>query len=155
MNQSPKEILDTMLGFLGFVCEIKEMQVGQGTVLQIYTSEHDRLIGHHGETLDDIQFLLNRVVQAQDKEAPKVYVDIEHYREMRDDRVAQQARQAAEIVRETGLPQHLEPMNSYDRRIVHNLFKDDPEIVSFSPADDARIKKITLKKSESAGAESP
>jgi predicted RNA-binding protein Jag len=38
------------------------------------------------------------------------------------------------------------PLNSYDRRIVHNLFKDDPEIATWSPPDDLRVKRITIKK---------
>jgi predicted RNA-binding protein Jag len=37
-------------------------------------------------------------------------------------------------------------MNSYDRRIVHNTLKDDPELMSFSPTDDARIKRITIQR---------
>ena len=37
-------------------------------------------------------------------------------------------------------------MNSYDRRLVHNAFKDDPQVMTWSPSDDARMKRITLKK---------
>ena len=40
----------------------------------------------------------------------------------------------------------LEPMNSYQRRIIHNAFKGDPDIETWSPADDARIKRITLRR---------
>ena len=55
-------------------------------------------------------------------------------------------RQIADTVRISGRPVKLEPMNSYDRRIVHNTLKDDPEVMSFSPNDDARIKRITLQR---------
>jgi predicted RNA-binding protein Jag len=41
-------------------------------------------------------------------------------------------------------------MNSYDRRIVHNTLKDDPELMSFSPTDDARIKRITIQRRATA-----
>lgn len=146
MSETPREILDTMLGYLGFVCEIKETQNELGTLLQVYTSEHERLIGRHGETLEDLQFLVNRLLQAHDNDAPKVQVDIEHYRQMRDDQLVQRVKQIAETVRNSGLSHHLDPMNAYDRRIVHHLFKDDPEIASESPAIDARLKRITLKK---------
>lgn len=144
--QNPKEILDTMLGYLGFVCDIKEFETPNGKVYQIYTPERDRLIGRHGETLEDIQFLLNRILQTADREAPRAHVDIEHYREMREDGLVLKVKQLAEMVRKTGRPYHLDPMNAYDRRIVHNVFKDDPEIMSFSPQDDSRIKRITLQK---------
>jgi spoIIIJ-associated protein len=146
MSLDPCETLDTMLGLLGFVCQITESRDEYGVHLQVYCPEKDRLIGHNGELLEDIQLLLNRILQARDKHAPKVQVDIEHYRSMRDDALAQQVRKLADIVRQTGRSWQLEPMNAYERRIVHNTFKNDPEIMTWSPPDDARIKRITLKK---------
>lgn len=135
-----------MLGLLGFVCEIKEFQHEHGLTLMVYTAEKDRLIGRNGVLLEDMQVLLNRVLAAKDKDSPKVQVDIEHWREMRDDALAHRVRQLAEGVRQTGRPYHLEPMNAYERRIVHTAFKDDPEVTTWSPPDDARIKRITLRR---------
>ncbi len=144
---SPKELLDTMLGYLGFVVQIEEMHnEGGNLTLQIYTEESRRLIGRDGETLEAIQFLLNRLIQAKDKDAAKVVVDCEHYRSMREDRIVQRVRELAERVRITGRSLQLEPMNSYERRIVHNAFKDDPDVATWSPSDSARIKQITLVK---------
>jgi spoIIIJ-associated protein len=137
---TPKELLDTILGYLGFVVQIEESQNEAGNlVLQIYTEESRRLIGRDGETLEALQFLVNRLLQTKDKDAPKVVVDCELYRSMREDRIVQR-------VRATGRSLQLEPMNSYERRIVHNAFKDDPDIATWSPSDSARIKQITLLK---------
>jgi spoIIIJ-associated protein len=147
MNETPKELLDTMLGYLGFVVEIEETQSeGGNPTLQIYTEESRRLIGRDGETLEAIQFLLNRILQTRDKAAPKVIVDCEMYRSMREDRIIQRVRELAERVRVSGRSLQLEPMNSYERRIVHNAFKDDPDVATWSPSDSARIKQITLLK---------
>ena len=144
---TPKELLDTMLGFLGFVVQIEEMQNEEGgLVLQIYTEESARLIGRDGEILEAMQFLLNRLIQTKDKDAAKVIVDCEHYRSMREDKIVQHVRELAERVRITGRSLQLEPMNSYERRIVHNAFKDDPDVATWSPSDSARIKQITLLK---------
>jgi spoIIIJ-associated protein len=144
---TPKELLDTILGYLGFVVQIEESQNEAGNlVLQIYTEESARLIGRDGETLEAITFLLNRLIQSKNKEAGKVVVDCEHYRSMREDRIVQRVRELAERVRITGRSLQLEPMNSYERRIVHNAFKDDPEVATWSPSDSARIKQITLLK---------
>ena len=73
-------------------------------------------------------------------------VDCEMYRSMREDQVVQRVRELAERVRITGRSLQLEPMNSYERRLVHNAFKDDPEVATWSPSDSARIKQITLLK---------
>lgn len=146
MPLNPRETLDNLLGLLGFVCQIDESQDEHGILLQVFTPEKERLIGHNGETLDDLQLLLNRLLQAHDKQAPKVHVDVEHYRSMRDDALAQRVRQVATIVRQTGRAYQLEPMNAYERRVVHNAFKDDPDIITWSPPSDLRLKRITLKK---------
>ncbi len=135
-----------MLGLLGFVCEIKESPCDYGLTLQVYTSQKDRLIGRNGELLDDLQLLLNRILQAKDKDVRRVQVDVEHWREIRDDALAQRVRLLAEGVRSTGRSYQLEAMNAYERRIVHNAFKDDSEIMTWSPPDDARLKRITLRK---------
>ena len=145
---TPKDLLDTMLGYFGFVVDIEETtNEGGNATLQIYTEESRRLIGRNGETLEAIQFLLNRLLQARDKDAEKVIVDCEHYRSMREDRIVQRVRELAERVRITGRSLQLEPMNSYERRLVHNAFKDDPEVAPRGARpDSARIKQITLLK---------
>ncbi len=141
---TPKELLDTMLGYLGFVVQIEETtNEGGNSTLQIYTEESRRLIGRNVEA---IQFLLNRLLQAKDKDAEKVIVDCEHYRSMREDRIVQRVRELADRVRITGRSLQLEPMNSYERRLIHNAFKDDPDVATWSPSDSARIKQITLVK---------
>src|SRR4029077_18799157 len=97
---TPKELLDTILGFLGFVVEIEESQNEAGNlVLQIYSEVSRRLLGRGGVALEAIQFLLNRLIQAKDKDAPKVVVDCEMYRSMREDRIVQRVRGLAERVR--------------------------------------------------------
>src|SRR5262249_54305745 len=144
---TPKDLLDTMLGYLGFVVDIEETtNEGGNPTLQIYTEESRRLIGRNGETLEAIQFLLNRLLEPRDKNVEKVIVGCEHHRPRREDRIVQRVLELAGRVRITGRSLHLEPMNSYERRLVHNAFKDDPEVATWSPSDSARIKQITLLK---------
>jgi spoIIIJ-associated protein len=141
-----RETLDTMLGYLGFVCRIDESENETGgLLLQVHTPEAERLIGRRGETLEQIQYLLNRLLQLEDNSAGRVQVDIEHYRQMREDELVTRVRHIADGVRSTGHPVQLEPMNSYQRHIVHNAFKDDPEVMTWSPQDEARLKRITLR----------
>src|SRR5207237_10894407 len=87
---TPQELLDTILGYLGFVVQIEETQNDAGNpVLQVYTEESARLIGRDGQSLEALQFLVNRLLQTKDKDAPKVVVDCEMYRSMREDRIVQ------------------------------------------------------------------
>src|SRR5260370_33618202 len=88
-----KEILDTMLGYLGFVADIQEVETENGRQLQVFTAESDALIGHEGETLEDLQVLLNRILQAQDRNARRVQVDIGHWRGEAGDKLRPQGRQ--------------------------------------------------------------
>lgn len=146
MNATPSEILDTMLGYLGFAVSIETEQRDGATTLQVITSEPGRLIGRREEVMEDLQHLVNRILAAQNPPAPRVVVDIAHHRAMRDDALVAKAKQLAAAVKASGRPMQTLPLNSYDRRIVHNLFKDDPEIATWSPPDDLRVKRITIKK---------
>src|ERR1043166_9431186 len=117
---TPKDLLDTMLGYLGFVVDIEETtNEGGNATLQIYTEESRRLIGRNGETLVAIQILLNWLLQAKDKDADKGMVDCEPYRSMREDRIVQRVRELADRVRITGRSLQLEPMNSYEIGRAH------------------------------------
>lgn len=140
------KILDTLLGFLGFVVKIEDEDSPEGPTLQILTEETEALIGHHGEVLDDIQYLVNRLLQRRMPDAPRIRVDVEYYRTMREDQMLQKVKEMAGRVRITGQPVALNPMNSYYRRLVHQLFVSDPDIVSESASGDERFKRVTLKR---------
>lgn len=139
------EIVDTMLGYLGFVVHVETEMAQEGPTVQIFTEESDLLVGRNGERLDDIQYLVNRILSTKDERAPRVRVDVAHYRAMREDELVQRVRELAEKVKATGKPVRLQPMNSYNRRIVHNAFIDDPDIESWSPEDKSRVKRITIR----------
>src|SRR3982074_1149522 len=116
---TPKELLDTILGYLGFVVQIDETQSeGGNPTLQIYMEESHTLIGRDGETLEAIQFLLNRLIQSRDKGARTLIGDGEHYASMRGERLVEGGRELPERGRIPGRCLQLEPMNSYERRLV-------------------------------------
>jgi spoIIIJ-associated protein len=141
-----RQILDTMLGYLGFVVTIEETDGEDGPTLQMLTEQPDDLIGRRGEVLEDIQYLVNRILHRRDPEAPRIRVDCEYFRTMREDRILEKVREQAERVRATGHPIVLNPMNSYYRRLVHNLLVNDPQIISESAPGNHRFKRITLKR---------
>lgn len=145
MEQTPAEVLDTILGYLGFACKIDEHYHDGHLVLQVRTHNADRLIGRRNEVLDDLQFLVNRLLHARDQNAPRVVVDVEHHRAMRDDSFVQKIKNLAEAVRKSGRPIQTDPLNSYDRRLVHNAFLEDPDLITWTPQDAARLKRVTIR----------
>lgn len=141
-----REILDTMLGYLGFVVDVRIEGTDGGRGLQVHTSEAELLVGRGGDRLDDIQYLLNRLLHVRLPDAPKVRVDVGHFRVMREDRMIEEIRSQAERVRTGGRPLKLQPMNAYYRRLVHNAFKDDPVLETWSPRDQSRLKRIVIRR---------
>jgi spoIIIJ-associated protein len=142
-----QEVLDTMLGYLGFAVTV-EVDRESGTVNVVTTSDAKLLIGHHGDRLEEIQYLANRVVQDRIPEAPRFKIDIDSYRAAREFRMIEEAEATAARVISTGTALKLPPMNSYQRRLVHHHFKDHPDIETWSPSDSARLKRITIRPRE-------
>jgi len=76
MSAQPKEILEKILGTLGFPVTVAEQKFGDDLMLDVQTDESGRLIGRAGQTLADLQYLVNRILFQQDQSAPKVMVDV-------------------------------------------------------------------------------
>lgn len=145
------KILDTMLGHLGIPAKIETQESDDGPCLQIHSSESDLIIGKDGDRLDDIQYLVNRILARQQSDAPRIKVDCEHYRAMREDEMTKEVREIAERVKESGQAHQMRPLNAYYRRLVHNALVDEQDIVTSSPKSNDRLKRITISKKETAG----
>lgn len=144
--ESAFKILDTMLGHLGIAASIEVQETQDGPCLQIHSAESELIIGKDGDRLDDLQYLVNRLLRREDPNAERVKVDCEHYRSMRDDQMAQEIIEIAARVKATGKPHELRPLNAYYRRMVHNALVNDPQIESHSPESNERLKRITISK---------
>jgi len=144
MPAQPKEILKKILGFLGFPAVIEEHKMDDCILLDVKTDDAGRLIGRQGQTLADLQYITNRLVFQQDASAPKVMMDVGGYRAQAREALAKKAKEAAEKVRRWGDVVELEPMNSFDRRIVHQALKDDPDVETHSAEVEGTDKKAIL-----------
>lgn len=143
--EAATKILDTMLGHLGFTAQIEVEDREEGPCLQILSSQSKFLIGRDGHRLDDLQYMVNRILRRHDEDAPRVKVDCEHYRTIHEDKLIQEVHEVAERVKATGEPAKLRPLNAYYRRIAHNALTDDPEIETHSPQSRDRLKRITVR----------
>jgi spoIIIJ-associated protein len=144
MPAQPKEILERILGSLGFDAAVEEHQLEDGFLLDVKTEEAGRLIGRQGQTLADLQYLTNRLLFQQDARTPKVMVDVGGYRAQAREALVKRAKEAADKVRRWGDVVELEPLNAFDRRIVHQALKTDPDVETHSVEVDGTDKKAIL-----------
>lgn len=144
MPAQPKEILESILGTLGFPAAVEEHKLGDELMLDVKTEEAGRLIGRQGQTLADLQYIVNRILFQQDQNAPKVMLDVGGYRAQAREALVKKAKEAAEKVRRWGDAVELEPMNAYDRRLVHQSLRDDPDIETHSVEVDGTDKKALI-----------
>ena len=144
MSAQPKAILETILGSLGFVATVEEHTLDGDLTLDVKTDEAGRLIGRQGQTLADLQYLVNRILFQQDQTSPKVMLDVGGYRSQAREALIKKAQEAAEKVRRWGDAVELEPMGSYDRRIVHHALRDDPDVETNSVEVDGTEKKALI-----------
>jgi len=144
MPAQPKATLEQLLQHLGFPAAIEEHQDEDGLLLDVKAEDAGRLIGRQGQTLSQLQYILNRLLYRQDETAPKVTVDIAGYRAQAREALVKKAKEAAEKVRRWGDIVELEPMNAFDRRVVHNALRDDPGVETHSVEVEGTNKKAIL-----------
>ena len=144
MAAQAKDTLQQLLETLGFSATIEEHHFEDGLMLDVKTDDSGRLIGRQGQTLSDLQYLLNRLLFQRDQSSPKVMVDVGGYRSQAREALVKKAKAAAEKVRRWGDVVELEPLNAFDRRIVHNALKDDPAVETHSVEVEGTDKKAIL-----------
>ena len=144
MPDQPKEILEKILASLGFAVTVEEHKLEDGFLLDVKTEDAGRLIGRQGQTLADLQYITNRLLFQQDKQSPKVMVDVGGYRAQAREAIVKRAKEAADKVRRWGDAVELEPLNAFDRRIVHHALRDDPDVETHSVEVDGTDKKAIL-----------
>ena len=145
MSSKPKSILENMLNHLGFDASVEETALDSGSLLNVKTEDDPgRLIGRQGRTLSDLQYLTNRLLIVQDDEAPKVTVDVGNYRTENREELVQKAKAAAEKARRWGEVVEMEPMNAFDRRVVHQALEEVEDVTTESIEVEDTNKKMIL-----------
>jgi len=124
---------------INFIIEDGEIQAinnedADTIVLGIKTSNPGVLIGRHGHTLDALQYIVNIIAnkEIEEGERKKIIIDIEGYKERREEIVSKYAREKAEIVKKTGKKIALCYMNAVERRIVHIVLQEEPLLGTYS-----------------------
>lgn len=107
------------------------------------------LIGKRGQTLDSLQYLISLVVNKGTNEYIRVKVDTENYRQRRRETLENLAKNIAYKVKRTRRPVSLEPMNPYERRIIHSALQNDKYVTTHSEGDEPFRRVVVTPKRES------
>ncbi|MBC2727892.1 RNA-binding cell elongation regulator Jag/EloR [Desulfosporosinus sp.] len=116
--------------------DTKVSKNGEHWHIDITGPELGILIGRRGDTLDALQYLTNLAVAKQMSERVRIIVDVEGYRQRREETLVRLAKRLSEKVKRTGTKIVLEPMNPHERRIIHTSLQDEARISTFSEGDD-------------------
>lgn len=138
-----KQVFDAMQMQVQITAEFKE------DALEIGMEGEDMgvLIGKRGQTLDSLQYLVSLVVNKKKEAYIRVKLDTENYRSRRKETLENLAKNIAFKVKRTKKPVFLEPMNPYERRVIHSALQNDPYVTTHSEGEEPYRKVVvTLKK---------
>ncbi len=146
-EEDAKKFLKEVLSAMDIEAEILVKLEKDSLSMTIEGPNMGVIIGRRGQTLDSLQYLVSLVVNKNRDNYLKVFIDTENYREKREETLVRLANKMARKVKKIGKTVSLEPMNPYERRIIHAALQGNPYVQTFSEGDEPYRKVvITLKK---------
>ncbi|MBD5488493.1 MAG: protein jag [Lachnospiraceae bacterium] len=121
---------------LTVVVDVKYNEAESSMEVDLSGDEMGVLIGKRGQTLDSLQYLVSLVVNKNVENYIRVKVDTENYRQRRKETLENLAKNISYKVKRTKRPVSLEPMNPYERRIIHSALQNDKYVTTHSEGDE-------------------
>jgi spoIIIJ-associated protein len=136
--KTPEEFLQQVCSAMGIEVTVDCKLNEEEKVMDINLIGQDMgiLIGKRGQTLDSLQYLTGLIVNKNDEEYIRVKLDTENYRERRKETLENLAKNIAFKVKKTKRPVSLEPMNPYERRVIHSALQNDKYVVTRSEGEE-------------------
>ncbi len=155
-NQSPsqspeqevRQVVEDLLNRMKIDYQINQIEYEAGRVrINIVGNDMGLLIGRKGETLNAVQYIIGLMLNRNREERLRVVLDVEDYRKKREESLEALALRLSDKVKRTRKNVVMRPMSSQERRIVHTILQEDPQISTFSLGDEPNRKVvISLKK---------
>lgn len=138
VKKDAKEFLNQVFGAMGMTVDIEASYNAEEGELLVSMAGDDMgiLIGKRGQTLDSLQYLVSLVVNKETEGYLRVKLDTENYRERRKETLETLAKNISYKVKRTKRPVSLEPMNPYERRIIHSALQNDRYVITRSEGED-------------------
>ena len=131
-----KDFLREMFVAMGIIVNIETELKEKQLLINLSGSDMGILIGKRGQTLDSIQYLVNLVVNKGDAPYISITLDTENYRQRRKETLESLAYNLAKKVKQTGKKVVLEPMNPYERRIIHSSLQNNKYVTTYSEGEE-------------------
>ncbi len=142
-----KDFLSDLLRRMGldvtFESRIRDKQI----YIKMFSDNNAILIGKNGQTLSALQLIVRQIIIKETKILPYIILDVENYKDKKNENLERLARRTAKEVRATGIDASLENMNSYERRIVHNALTDFKGVTTISEGEEPN-RHVVIKKAE-------
>ena len=131
-----KEFLKEVITNLGLEVSFEVKKQDDRTVIKMYSNNNNILIGHNGNTLKALETLVKQKIQVETGIYFVITLDVENYKDKKIARIERLAKQMAREVVKTKMDVHLENMNAYERRIVHNILTNFKGVTTKSEGEE-------------------
>jgi spoIIIJ-associated protein len=138
-----KTFLTEVAGLFGVSVRVEASTENDRVLFAIETDDEEVLSGRDGEVLESLQHLVKLAIAKKYKENLRLLLDVNDFRERRKKTIISMARRLAEKVKKEGKPIKTKPLNPYERRIIHTLFKNNGRISTHSEGD-GHTKKVVI-----------
>ena len=135
-EKTAKDFLREMFVAMGIIVNIETELKEKQLLINLSGSDMGILIGKRGQTLDSIQYLVNLVVNKGNAPYLSITLDTENYRQRRKETLESLAYNLAKKVKQTGKKVVLEPMNPYERRIIHSSLQNNKYVTTYSEGEE-------------------
>ena len=131
-----KEYLTKIINGMGIDVQIEAQRKENFLKLTLHSEENSLLIGKNGRTLLSLQNILRQVILNKTGVSANIILDVENYKEKREKNIEYLAKKIAREVEKTGVEVKMDSMNSYERRIVHNVISKNKKVTTISEGED-------------------
>jgi spoIIIJ-associated protein len=136
MGDKAKEFITGLLTHMGVEAIAEVSETNEVINIELKGQNMGLLIGHRGETLDALQYLTSLVINKDGQEYKRVVLDTENYRQKREETLRRLAKRLGYKVSKTRRKVTLEPMNPFERRIIHAALQNDNYVRTYSEGDE-------------------
>ena len=141
----PAAMLERMIELSGLSLTVRETLREGATEISLDGADRKRLTARDGELLDALEFVLNRMGRRRWPDDPPVHLVCDGFQSSRDGDLIEMIREVASRVARSGAPERLQPMNAYERRIVHVTVREFPGLTTVSEGE-GFLKRVRVQK---------